>query len=92
MTPQKWDTIYFNGKRLLTNLLNIEVPVIAAINGPARVHAELAVLGDITIASETTVFQDAPHFRLGTIPTAEAKRPGWSRTANSSSGSAGEKI
>jgi enoyl-CoA hydratase/carnithine racemase len=68
MTPAKWDTIYFNGKRLLTNLLNIEVPVIAAINGPARVHAELAVLSDVTIAADTTVFQDAPHFRLGTIP------------------------
>jgi len=68
MTPAKWDTIYFNGKRLLGNLLDIEVPVIAAINGPARVHAELVVLSDITVASETTVFQDAPHFRLGTIP------------------------
>jgi enoyl-CoA hydratase/carnithine racemase len=68
MTPAKWDAIYFNGKRLLMNLLDINVPVIAAINGPARVHAELAVLSDITLADETTVFQDAPHFRLGTVP------------------------
>jgi enoyl-CoA hydratase/carnithine racemase len=68
MSPAKWDTIYFNGKRLLQNLLDIEVPVIAAVNGPARVHAELAVLSDITLAAESTVFQDAPHFRLGTVP------------------------
>lgn len=68
MTPAKWDTIYFNGKRLLGSLLDIEVPIIAAINGPARVHAELAVLSDITVAADTTVFQDAPHFRLGTVP------------------------
>jgi enoyl-CoA hydratase/carnithine racemase len=68
MTPAKWDTIYFNGKRLLTNLINIEVPVIAAVNGPARVHSELAVLSDIVLASEEAEFADAPHFRLGTIP------------------------
>ncbi|MGE0306963.1 MAG: enoyl-CoA hydratase/isomerase family protein [Acidimicrobiia bacterium] len=68
MSPEKWDKIYFNGKRLLQNLLDIEVPVIGAVNGSARVHAELAVLSDITLASEETVFQDAPHFRLGTVP------------------------
>jgi enoyl-CoA hydratase/carnithine racemase len=68
MTPAKWDTIYFNGKRLLQNLLDIEVPVIAAINGPAHVHSELAVLSDITLATTETTFQDAPHFRLGTVP------------------------
>lgn len=69
MTPPKWDKIYFNGKRLLANLLDIEVPVIAAVNGPARVHAELAVLSDITLAADTAIFQDAPHFRLGTVPS-----------------------
>jgi enoyl-CoA hydratase/carnithine racemase len=68
MTASKWDKIYFHGKRLLTNLLDIQVPVIAAVNGPARVHAELAVLGDIVLAAESAVFQDAPHFRHGTVP------------------------
>jgi enoyl-CoA hydratase/carnithine racemase len=68
MTPAKWDKIYFNGKRLLSRLLDIEVPVIGAINGEARVHAELALMSDITVAAESTVFQDAPHFRYGTVP------------------------
>jgi enoyl-CoA hydratase/carnithine racemase len=68
MTPSLWDEIYFNGKRLLTTLLNIEVPVIAAVNGPARIHAELAVLSDITLASTDTFFQDAPHFRNNVVP------------------------
>lgn len=68
MTPAKWDAIFTDGRRLLTNLLQIEVPVIAAVNGPARVHAELAVLGDIVIASADADFQDAPHFRYGTVP------------------------
>lgn len=68
MNPAKWDKIYRHGKRLLTNLLEIEVPVVAAINGPATVHAELALLSDIVIAAEHTTFRDAPHFRYGTVP------------------------
>lgn len=69
MTPEKWDKIYFHGKRLLSALLDIEVPIVAAVNGPATVHAELAVLSDIVLASDTASFQDAPHFRYGTVPS-----------------------
>ncbi|MCE4267546.1 enoyl-CoA hydratase/isomerase family protein [Rhodococcus sp. MS16] len=69
MHPAKWDKIYQHGRRLLMNLLEIEVPVIAAVNGPARVHAELAVMSDIVLASDTADFQDAPHFRKGTVPS-----------------------
>jgi enoyl-CoA hydratase/carnithine racemase len=69
MTPEKWDKIYFHGKRLLMSLLSIEVPVIAAVNGPARIHAELAVLADIVLAADTAYFQDAPHFRHDTVPS-----------------------
>ena len=68
MTPARWDEIYRNGKRLLMNLLDIEVPMIAALNGPATVHAELGLLCDIVLASDTTSFKDAPHFRFGTVP------------------------
>ena len=50
------EKIYLEGKRLLDNLLNIDVPVIGAVNGPARIHAELAVLSDIVLAAETAVF------------------------------------
>src|ERR1700733_7652523 len=69
MTPEKWDAIYANGKRLLLNLLAIEVPVIGVVNGPASVHAELAVLSDIVLAADTATFSDAPHFRYGTVPS-----------------------
>jgi enoyl-CoA hydratase/carnithine racemase len=68
MTPARWDKIYAHGKRLLQRLLEIPVPVIAAINGPASVHAELAVLSDIVLAAEHTYLSDAPHFRFGTVP------------------------
>jgi 6-oxocamphor hydrolase len=63
-----WDHIYNDGKYLLMNHLNIEVPMIAAVNGPALIHAELAVLCDIVIASENAAFQDAPHFPNGIVP------------------------
>jgi enoyl-CoA hydratase/carnithine racemase len=67
-TPRGWDKIYWEGKRLLMNLLDIEVPMIAAVNGPALIHAEIAVLCDIVLAADTAAFQDAPHFKNGVVP------------------------
>lgn len=63
-----WAHIIFEGQRMLTNLMSIEVPVIAAINGPATVHPEIPVLSDITIASSTTRLSDTPHFAGGIVP------------------------
>jgi enoyl-CoA hydratase/carnithine racemase len=63
-----WDHIYNDAKYLLMNLLSIEVPMIAAVNGPALIHAELAVLSDIVLASPNATFQDAPHFPNGVVP------------------------
>ena len=55
-------------KHLLMNLLNIEVPVISAINGPATRHPEIPLLADIVLASADTVIQDSAHFRGGLVP------------------------
>ena len=66
--PAEWDHTFYDGRKLLTNLLAIEVPVICAVNGPARFHPEIPVLSDIVIASETALFQDAPHFIGGIVP------------------------
>jgi enoyl-CoA hydratase/carnithine racemase len=68
ITPRLWDHLYRDAKRLLMNLLDIEVPMIAAVNGPAIIHAELAALCDIVLATEQAVFQDAPHFANGLVP------------------------
>jgi enoyl-CoA hydratase/carnithine racemase len=65
---QGWDHIVYEGRRLLMNLLEIEVPVISAINGPALFHPEIPILSDIVIASDTVTFQDAPHFPAGIVP------------------------
>ena len=58
-TAPDWDNVYREGKHLLLNLLDIEVPMISAINGPALRHSELPLLCDIVLAAEETVFQDS---------------------------------
>jgi enoyl-CoA hydratase/carnithine racemase len=42
--------------------------MIAAVNGPATVHAELALLCDIVLAADHATFQDAPHYPSGLVP------------------------
>lgn len=64
----EWDATVFEGRKLLMNLLDIEVPVIAAVNGPAIFHPEIPIISDIVIASDTATFQDAPHFVSGIVP------------------------
>lgn len=63
-----WDRIYKEGKDLLQNLLDIDVPVIGAVNGPAFVHAELVTMSDIVIASSHAVFADKAHAPAGVVP------------------------
>jgi enoyl-CoA hydratase/carnithine racemase len=67
-TPRGYDKIYREGKKILANLLDIPVPVIAAVNGPTTVHSEYVLLCDIVIATPDTVFQDKAHFGFGIVP------------------------
>jgi enoyl-CoA hydratase/carnithine racemase len=67
-TPQGYDKIYREGRKVLMNILDIEVPLIAAVNGPARLHSEYVLLADIVLATPSTVFQDKPHFEFGIVP------------------------
>jgi enoyl-CoA hydratase/carnithine racemase len=63
-----WDQVITDAKYLIMNHLDIEVPMIAAVNGRALIHAELALMCDIVLAAETAVFQDLPHFTSGLVP------------------------
>ncbi len=54
-------------QKLMENLVfGIDVPVIAAINGPG-VHVEFGALADITLVTEDVDFWD-PHFLAGVVP------------------------
>ena len=67
-SPQGYDKIYREGRKVLMNILDIEAPLIAAVNGPARLHSEYILLADIVLATPSTVFQDNPHFEFGIVP------------------------
>jgi enoyl-CoA hydratase/carnithine racemase len=64
----QWDHAIYEGVRLVSGLLDIEVPVIAAVNGPALVHSELAVLADVVLAADTAYFVDNGHCTVGLVP------------------------
>jgi enoyl-CoA hydratase/carnithine racemase len=68
MSADAWDKIASDVRRAIRNHLSIEVPMIAAVNGPALFHSEQALLCDIVIASSNAEFQDAPHFTSGMVP------------------------
>ena len=67
-TPTGYDKILREGTKVLENILDIQVPMIAAINGPVTVHSEYALLCDIVIAAEDAYFQDTPHPAFGIVP------------------------
>jgi enoyl-CoA hydratase/carnithine racemase len=61
MTPMRWAQSHVNTRRIVMTLLDIEAPIIAAINGPSTIHSEWALLSDIVLAAEHTYFQDLAH-------------------------------
>jgi enoyl-CoA hydratase/carnithine racemase len=67
-TPSGFDKILREGTKVLETILDIEAPMIAAVNGPALVHSEYILLCDIVIAAEETIFQDMPHPAFGIVP------------------------
>jgi enoyl-CoA hydratase/carnithine racemase len=72
-TPGKLPATAFVGMdtesiRFLMNQVSIPVPMIAAVDGPAHVQAQIALLCDIAIASPTAEFQDVPHYPNGLVP------------------------
>jgi enoyl-CoA hydratase/carnithine racemase len=66
--PDGWDRILFEGLRLVGQELDIEVPMIAAVNGPAIAHSELAVLCVVVLCSDNAYFSDAAHIPGGLLP------------------------
>src|SRR5256886_12183681 len=67
-SPQGYDKILREGRKVLSTILDVEAPMIAALNGPVLLHSEYALLTDIILATPETVFQDKPHFDFGIVP------------------------
>jgi len=65
---KKWAlTIGAGGRRLIQNMLDVEQPIIGAINGDAMgLGASLALLCDVIVASETARIADT-HVKVGLV-------------------------
>jgi enoyl-CoA hydratase/carnithine racemase len=67
LEPAHWYRIMREARQLIMNELDIDVPMIAAVNGPAYRHMELALMCDIVVASDDAVFEDAAHVPAGNL-------------------------
>ena len=66
--PADWERGLGEARRMLFGLLDLDVPVVAAVNGPVTGHAELVLLCDAVICTEETYFQDLAHLPGGLVP------------------------
>ena len=66
-TPRGWERSNWKGRHMQMSLLDIDIPVICAVNGPALKHGDLVFLCDIILAAEHTTFQDS-HLYCDTVP------------------------
>jgi enoyl-CoA hydratase/carnithine racemase len=68
VTPLWWDQLFRAERDLITNLLNIPVPVIGVVNGPCTYHPELVLISDVVLAAEDAFFSDDSHLTVGVVP------------------------
>lgn len=65
--PEVLEEVRRDGKQLVSDLLEVELPIVAAVNGPAvGLGASIALLCDVIFASEKAAFAD-PHVRVGIV-------------------------
>jgi len=61
--------VHYEGRRIMQGILDVEAPMIAAINGPLTKLPPFALTCDITICSENATFSDVVHFTdAGIVP------------------------
>lgn len=65
---ESWHQIWREGRRGPAGLLDLDIPMISVVNGPATYHSELLVIGDIVLASPQVIFADHAHFTKGIVP------------------------
>mgnify|MGYP000495303031 CR=1 FL=1 len=69
LTPETWGTKNMpDTMRHVLNEINVPMPMVAAVNGPVPLHAEIPLFCDIVVAADTSYFADEPHFPQGIIP------------------------
>ena len=72
--PWTADVMYLEGRRGVQRLVDLEIPIVAAVNGPVSVHSEYALLADVVIASDTASLLRRPPPCLWHCPRRRALR------------------
>ena len=71
-----YDYWYHNQTLEPLSIVNLQVPVVAAINGPQHVHPELTLCADICLAADHTYFTEF-HFAISSVPPGDGCWPIW---------------
>lgn len=67
MTPQQLDALFAEARKIIIDMLEVEQPIIAAVNGAATgLGATLALFSDVIFAAENAKIGD-PHVRVGVV-------------------------
>ena len=66
-SPDRLDALRREGKQLIWNLLDVEVPIVCALNGPAvGLGASVALLCDVIVMADSAMIID-PHVQVGLV-------------------------
>jgi enoyl-CoA hydratase/carnithine racemase len=64
---EQLDHLRRDAKQMIWDLLDVELPIVAALNGPAvGLGASIALLCDVVVMADTAVIAD-PHVRIGVV-------------------------
>lgn len=67
MTPPQLDALFAEARKIIIDMLEVEQPIIAAVNGAATgLGATLALFSDVIFAAENAKIGD-PHVRVGVV-------------------------
>ena len=65
--PARLDALRRDAKQMIWDLLDVELPIVAGLNGPAvGLGASVALLCDVVVMADTAVIAD-PHVRIGVV-------------------------
>jgi enoyl-CoA hydratase len=65
--PESLDALQSDARRIIIDLLDVEIPVVCALNGPAvGLGASIALLCDVIFMADTATIAD-PHVRVGIV-------------------------
>jgi len=69
--------VHYEGRKIMENVLAVEAPMIAAINGPMTMLPPFALTCDITLCSDNATFSDVVHFKMNNVVPGDGVQTVW---------------